>query len=182
MVRAALIAVLAFTGGLAHPGVSGAGGPWRAQVVDAETEQPMEGVVIRLVWLKMTRTLGGPSGSYHSSEEMVTGPDGRFEAKSRRTFTLNPLTYIDGPLVTIFKPGYGRERVREVKPEWEEMDYGETLEQEGIVIELQQLKTRQERLEFYQNFRGWSVHVPDEKARRMREALDRERAYLGFRN
>lgn len=177
----ALFAVLA-SGSL--PSTSEAGGPWKARIVDAETGQPVEGVVVLLVWLKMTRSLGGPSGKYHDAEEVVTGPEGRFEVGRRRTFTLNPFTYIQGPYVTVFKPGYGQWRVKDwakKPPEWEELDAGEVLEQEGVVLELPPLKTREERLKFYRRLR-WDGDVPPQKTTRLREAVDAERAYLGFRN
>ncbi|MBI2160547.1 MAG: carboxypeptidase regulatory-like domain-containing protein [Candidatus Rokubacteria bacterium] len=186
MMRAVLILALAValaSGSL--PSTSEAGGPWKAQIVDAETGRPVEGVVVLLVWLKMTRSLGGPSGKYHDAEEAVTGPDGRFEVGRRRTFTLNPFTYIQGPYVTVFKPGYGQWRVKDwdkKPPEWEELDAGEVLEKEGMMLELQPLRTREERMNFYRTFVWGYGTPPADKTKRLLDAIDAERAYLGFRN
>jgi hypothetical protein len=112
-------------------GTGEAAGPWQGQVVDAGTGQPLEGVVVLAVWFKMTRGPAGPSGRFYDAEEVVTGPDGRFTIASRSTFTLNPFTYINDPEFTIFKPGYGRWRIKdwEKKPKaWEELTAGEVLE------------------------------------------------------
>jgi hypothetical protein len=186
MMRAVLALALAVALTSASlPSTSEAGGPWKAQIIDAETGQPVEGVIVLLMWLKMTRSLGGPSGKYHDAEEAVTGPDGRFEVGRRRTFTFNPFTYIQGPYVTVFKPGYGQWRVKDwdkKPPEWEELDAGEVLEKEGVVLELQPLKTRAERLNFYRGRMWYRGGVPPEKMKRLSEAEDAERAYLGFRN
>jgi hypothetical protein len=159
-------------------------GPWKAQVVDAETGKALEGVVVLAVWHRRYASPGGwAGGGYYASEEVVTRPAGRFVIPARWTFTLVPfLTTIKGPEFTIFKPGYGGWRIRdwEKKPkEWEELTAGEVLAKDGIVIELPRLKTREQRLKFYRRLR-WSA--PAERAKRLLDAVKKERAYLGFRN
>jgi len=49
----------------------------------------------------------------------------------------------------------------------------------GVVIELPPLKTREERLQFYQSF-GRIPSVPLDKMKRWKDAADVERAYLGL--
>lgn len=150
-----------------------ASGPWQAQIVDADTGKPLEGVIVLLAWSKKIRTFGGPSGRYWHAEEMVTGPDGRFRASARRTVTLNPLTYIEGPEVTVFKPGYGNYRVKDwdkKPPEWEELSAGEVLAKEDVVLELQPLRNRHERLEFLRLLR-FSPEVPLAKTQRLEKAI-----------
>ena len=39
-----------------------AAGPWNARVVDAETGQPLEGVVVLAYWIKYTSSWGGWAG------------------------------------------------------------------------------------------------------------------------
>jgi len=163
-----------------------AGGPWRAQVVDAETGQPIEGVVILAYWIKYKASPGGWAGAeYYAAEEVVTGRDGRFEIPAKIAFNWLPfLTQIRGPEFKIFKPGHGRWRVRgiETLPEaWRELQEWDLLAKDGIVIELPPLKTREQRLKFYGAL-GWPGFIPPEKTRRMREAEDAERAYFGFRS
>lgn len=163
-------------------------GPWKAQVVDAETGKPLEGVVVLAYWLKYTETIAGTAGGeFYDAEEVVAGLDGRFVIQARSMWTLNPFRTIKGPEFVIFKPGYGRwrfqgsgewprdvvERKEHVKKAWEQF------ETEGVLIEMPQLKTREQRLKFYDTV-SWSF-VPLERTKQLREALDEERVYLGFR-
>lgn len=183
-----LIVVLAV---LLGPHAAGAAGPWTAQIVDAETGQPLEGVVVLMYWIKYT---GGPAGwaggEFYDAEEVVTGPDGRFVVPSRWVFTLNPFKKVFREMV-IFKPGYGQWEFRDAK-EWEKLPYWKEskarreeawkqFEGEGVVMELPPLKTREERLKFYGSFRGSPTLVPPERTKQLDEAQDAERAYLGFR-
>src|SRR3990170_3762971 len=56
-------------------GIGEAAGPWKAQIVDAETGRPLEGVVVLAVWIRYTASVGGWAGAkYYASEEVVTGP------------------------------------------------------------------------------------------------------------
>lgn len=161
-----------------------AAGPWKAQVVDAETGQPLESVIVLAYWLRMTRGPGGPSPSFYDAEEVVTGPNGRFTIASRWTFTLNPFTYIDEPEFKIFKPGYGAWVIRgwtgERPKEWEDLTVGEILAREGIVIELPRLKTRGERLKFHDTFIRPTGLVPLERMRHLNDAWAEDRRYLGL--
>ncbi|TAK10128.1 hypothetical protein EPO44_00410 [bacterium] len=170
------------------PSIGDATGPWKAHVVDAETGKPLEGVVVLAYWIKYTSTAAGLAGpEFYDAEEVVTGPDGRFVIQGRWTFTLLPWTHIRGPELVIFKPGYGQWRFQGSK-DWPDDAYEqdtrtkkawEQFRGEGVVIELPLLKTREERLEFYRSV-TWSL-VPQERTKRLREALDEERVYLGFR-
>ncbi|MFQ5992328.1 MAG: hypothetical protein ACE5NA_07800 [Nitrospiraceae bacterium] len=161
-------------------------GPWKTKIVDAETGKPLEGVVVLAYWIQYQASLGGwAGGKYYDSEEVVTGPDGRFVIEARSTFTLLPWKKIGGEFV-IFKPGYGRWRIRDwekMPPEWKELSAAEILAKDGIVIELVPLKTRGERLRFYDS-RSWAGMslVPPDQTKRLDEAVNKERAYLGFRN
>ena len=172
------------------PPAAGAAGPWKAQVVNAETGQPLEGVVVLMYWIKYT---GGPAGwaggEFYDAEEVVTGQDGRFVVPSRWVFTLNPFKKVFRQMV-IFKPGYGQWELRDAK-EWEKLSDWESkarrgeawkqFEGDGVVMDLPPLKTREERLKFYGSFRGSPTLVPPERTKQLDEAQDAERAYLGFR-
>ena len=167
-----------------------AAGPWNARVVDAETGQPLEGVVVLVYWIKYTSSWGGwAGGEFHDSEEVVTGTDGRFVIQARSTWTLLPWKKISGPEFVIFKPGYGQWRFQGYEA-WRKLSLAEQDAQlettwkqftgDGVVIELPPLKTREERVKFYHTL-SWAPDVPAGRTRRLREAEDVERAYLGFR-
>lgn len=165
-------------------------GPWRGTIVDADTKQPLEGVVVLAVWNERYGSIGGyAGGGYFDSEEVVTGSDGKFTIRRpKRSF--NPFTIIQGPDFSIFKPGYGRWHFQGDE-EWLKLR-GDELEQsvnatwrrfnseEGAVLEVRPLKTRDERLQSL----GGLVPMPDvppSKFPRLREAIDRERVFWGLK-
>jgi len=165
-------------------------GPWRGTIVDAETKQPLEGVVVFALWNERYGSIGGyAGGGYFYSEEVVTGADGGFTIRRlKRSF--NPFSIIQGPDFTIYKPGYGRwhfqgdgewltlrgdELNRSVNAMWQRFN-----SEQGVVIELRPLKSVEERLQST----GGLLPMPDvprSKYPRLLEAIDRERASLGFK-
>ena len=114
MTRSVRVLVPAFLSMLAIVGPAEAAGPWRGQVVDAETGQPLEGVVVLAVWDKLSPGVMHPRREYHDVDEVVTDADGRFVIPERRMLTANPFVNLDGPNLHLFKPSYGRWRDRGV--------------------------------------------------------------------
>jgi len=161
-----------------------AAGPWRAQVVDGESGQPLDGVVVVFVFIKYHSSFAGSAGAeYYGADEAATGPDGRFEIPARMLW--NPIRIFTEVRVeiTVFKPGYGRYRIRRTpqqQEEWRERwDWWRILERDDMIVELPPLKTREERLKFYDGL--WIDHlVPRERTPRFLDAEARERAYLGL--
>ncbi|HEV8641984.1 MAG TPA: hypothetical protein VGV13_12865 [Methylomirabilota bacterium] len=151
-----------------------AAGPWNGQIVDAETSEPLAGVVVLAYWIRYQPSLGGwAGGSHYASEEVVTRSDGRFTIRSRWAYTIPLIMKVSGPEFVVFKPGYGQWRFRSTAARF---DKGEL-----AVIEMPRLRTREERLMFYR-IMGWAPVIPDERTARMREALEIERAFLDLRN
>ncbi|MBI4525732.1 MAG: hypothetical protein HY695_18195 [Deltaproteobacteria bacterium] len=166
-----------------------AAGPWKGQIVDAETEKPLEGVVVLAVWYRRYASLGGwAGGGYYGSEEVVTRADGRFVIQSRSTWSLIPFSKIEGPEFYIFKPGYGPWRFRGGE-EWLKLDIIERekhfreawkqFEGDGVVIELPPLKTGKQRLEALSHASP-PGEIPNRVMLRYLEALDQEAVVLGL--
>ena len=155
---------------------AGAGGPWRARVVDAETGQPLAGVVVLAYWTRSYPSVGGWGGTeYSASQEVVTGGDGRFQIGSRWSYSIPLITKVDGPEWRIFKPGYGSWDYGEVE-NGEKFDRGEE-----ITISLPPLKTREERLAILRGSEDVTgVIVPSENKPRLLEAVNSERIALGL--
>src|SRR5438093_11687413 len=69
-----------------------AAGPWRGQVVDAETGKPLEGVVVLAIWEKLSPGVIHPARHFHDVDELVTDPSGRFVVPARSRLTPNPVS------------------------------------------------------------------------------------------
>jgi hypothetical protein len=170
--------------------VAEATGPWQAQVVSAETKEPLEGVVVLAWWTRHVRSLGGPSEEYRDSQEILTDKDGRFTIGERRFFSLNPLVFFRGPFFALFKPGYGRDRW----PGYEEREtwspekrkalgmYSNLLVLDDIVLEMPRLKSIEQRREYLGQLRGDYLVVPPERRPLLQGAIAEERRILGYRS
>lgn len=133
---------------------SEAAGPWKGQVVDAETKDPIEGAVVLAVWTKYVWSpldVGGPNYRYYDSQEVLTDTDGRFTIAARHVFSFNPFASFRGPDFLIFKPGYGYFPWYHTRPTG---NISQVFQGEGTVVELPKLKTREER-------RQKDVSLPD---------------------
>jgi hypothetical protein len=171
------------------PAVTEAAGPWKAQVVDAETKRPLEGVVVLAWWTRSVRSFGGPSEEYRDSEEVLTDKDGRFTIAPRSFWSLNPLVFFRGPFVAMFKPGYGGfrwpgyERSEAWPTEKREslQTAAQLLQLEGIVLEMPRLRTAEQRNEYLNAVDVQALAVPLDKQPLTRQAIAEERRSLGSR-
>lgn len=85
-----------------------AAGPWKGKVIDIETKEPLGGAVVLAVWERVYRTPTGASSYFYEAKEVLTDKEGRFEIPSYTPINLLPIiSYMRGPMFTIFKPGYG---------------------------------------------------------------------------
>jgi hypothetical protein len=171
-----IVAMVAASLGLI--GSSDAAGPWRGQVVNAETGEPLEGVVVLAVWDKISPGVMHPRREYHDVDEVVTGAEGRFAIPARHVLTANPFVSLDGPNLHMFKAGYGTWRKRGIPPFTLNRDeVRKLMEKEGIVFELPALRSREERLNALPSRPSG---VSETRIPRFMEALDGERIYLGL--
>jgi hypothetical protein len=165
-----------------------AAGPWKGQIIDTETNKPLEGVVVFARWEKRYTSFVGEMGGneYYGSEEVVTNAEGRFLIQARQTWTLNPLSEIYGPEIFIVKFGYGRWQFHDFDNWWEknvtEGGGRERAERrrftgEGALLELPPLKTKQERIEFSGHM---PLRVPVIHMQKYLEELNRHRKSLGL--
>lgn len=168
--------LVAFSTVVAH-----AAGPWRGQIVDAETGLPLQGVVVLAEFIKSTGSLAGDSAAaYYGSHEVVTGTDGRFEIPGRLLW--NPIRWRSHIQVefVIFKPGYGAARFRGAG-QVAGQPWHELLAREDIVIEMPPLKNREDRIHFMRSSarpRPWVT--PPEAHPHYTEQLQRELRDLGL--
>jgi len=167
-----------------------AAGPWQAQVVSAETKQPLEGVVVLAWWTRHVRSFGGPSEEYRDSQEVLTDKDGHFTIAPRWFFSLNPLVFFRGPFFVLFRPGYGDFRWPgyEGSEGWLKekqkalQTAAQLLQLDGIVLEMSHLQSIDQRREYLGKLRSDYSVVPLEQRSLLQRAIVEERRALGYRS
>ncbi len=93
-------------------GYAFADGPWKGKILDIETKEALEGVVVLAVWDRIYRTPFGTSSYFYEAKETVTNKAGEFEIPAYTPINLLPIiSYMQDPEFTIFKPGYGSLRM-----------------------------------------------------------------------
>ena len=165
-------------------------GPWRAQIVDTESGQPLEGVIVLALWDR--RSFGWPHAdrNYHDVDELVSDTDGRIVIPARVTTGRHPLERIVGPIVTMFKPGYGQWTFKgtpaplaedAIAARQRSTENWQRFAREGVVIMLPLVQTREARLEVLDRIMP-SPEVPRDKVPRLAAAYTEERVRLGFKS
>lgn len=169
-------------------GTAEAAGPWKGQIVDRDTGQPIPGAVVLAIWTLRSRDSIHPEDQFHSASEVVSDTNGRFVIPEHTAAPTKPLTAIRGPEVVIFKGGYGAwtfaggpyypltedayVRKQRIAEAWKQF------ERAGVTIEVRLLTDREKRMSRTSYVRPG--HVPDEHMPRLLDALDVEAIALGF--
>jgi hypothetical protein len=162
------LAVLALVAGLAREaGARETWGPFQGQVVDVETEQPIAGAVILVVWWEVCGIFGHEC--FVEAREAVTGAGGRFRIPRRTGFRWK--LGIQPPAIHAFAPGYVAEA--EIV-----MPITGGVYVDPTVLQMCRLKTREELL---RKSSGAPDLVPQAKIPEYMRAVNVERAGLGFR-
>lgn len=78
-------------------------GPYEGRVIDVDTGEPIEGVVVLGVWYKEIPTPGGTVSEYYDAQETVTDKNGEFKIDGLGLKILSNVAPMD---VLIFKAGY----------------------------------------------------------------------------
>lgn len=140
-------------------------GPFRGQVVDADTGQPIAGAHVAVVWIREPPSLHITQWFY-DAQETVTDAEGRFEIP-RRTRLLT--AWVRGPDVHVFAPRYLWEQAPEVTPADGQPYVDPT------VIKVRLLKTPEEQCKF----RPRELLTPENSAQRYLHAVQEYNLALG---
>lgn len=152
-------------------------GPYRGQVLDAETKAPLAGAVVVALWRRDRVYPFHITTEHYAVRETVTDPDGRFllevrdleEGAPRRTRR---------PEFLIFSPGYGVFPRRHTSPTG---FLGEVFEGIGTTVELPRVTGKAERLENLSTFGPHSLSDnPHTDLPNLMMAINRERETLGL--
>jgi len=148
------------------------GGPYRGQLLDAETRQPLEGAVVLFYWERdVYGGAGGPVAFFLEAKEVLTDKEGRFYVPWFIGTSLNPLSVVREPKSIFYYPGYGSERA-EVTPT------GGRLFQDPTVVLMRKLRTRKERTEVISGLPPGGV--PDDAMPNLIRLMNIERAALSL--
>lgn len=176
-----------------------AAGPWKGQVIDIETKEPLEGSVVLAIWRRTYRTPTGPNSYFYNAKEVLTDKDGKFVMSSYTPINLLPLiSYIeDDPEFIIFKPGYGSLRMAigqyltgevpkdfmtgQVKTEWEFELSGKKYRLSPGIIELPPLKTREERLNSKRTADIFGLEIKAKQLPLLHKSISEENEILGLK-
>lgn len=77
-------------------------GPFRGQVVDFETGDPIAGAHVMVMWIRDRPSLHSGE-SFYDARETTTGADGRFEIPYERRWLT---AWVRPPRIDVFVPGY----------------------------------------------------------------------------
>lgn len=149
-------------------------GPYKGKIVDAETGNPIEGVVVLGVWYKEIATAAGGVSSYYDAAETLTNKNGEFEIRGKGLKIMSNV----GPMhVLIFKSGY-----QYIDGPWESFKVDEGLlkkkvawEGDRAIIPLRMLTLEERKKRIVAR-----PSVPDEKMRMLTNELNKERVEEGL--
>jgi len=144
-------------------------GPFRGQLVDAETGAPIAGAAVLVVWYEAVPTPVQTNQRFYEALETVTDAAGRF-AVPRLTppffsFRIFP------PQITYFAPGYEPYKKVVTPPDGEPFVA-------PTVVQMRRLKTRQE---LWEKSRSRPGDVPLEMMVEFTKAINVERRMLGLK-
>jgi hypothetical protein len=152
-------------------------GPYRGQVLDADTKAPLVGAVVVALWRRDRAYPFHITTEHYAVRETVTDSEGRFlmevkdveEGAPRRTRR---------PEFLIFLPGYGVFPRRHTSPTG---FLGEVFEGIGTIVELPRIAGKEERLTNLSSFGPHSLSGnPHTELPQLIMAINRERVALGL--
>ena len=164
-------------------------GPWKGQILDRETGQPIPGAVVVAVWRTPVAGLRMHSESeFLDVDEMVSDADGRFVIPERARFSWRRFARVLGPQVLIFKSGCGLWQFRGTPASGSAEDTHAAEQRlaaawdrfaaEGAVLELPRVTDPQKRLAIHSHVRP--LDVPDDRIVNLLSALEADRSALGL--
>jgi hypothetical protein len=153
-------------------------GPYRGQVLDAVTKQPIPGVVVVAVWYYSSPTVGGDVQHVHDALETVTDAQGHFLIDAP-TIERSAPRRTSFPDFTFFKSGYRYFKGWFASPEAMADRRNRPL---LGVVELTPLTDRKERLESWRDVSALRSFEADKRLPVFLNALAEERRALGLGN
>jgi hypothetical protein len=148
-------------------------GPYEGKVIDADTKEPIEGVVILGTWYTSQFSPAGATHNFYDAKETITDKNGAFSIPGMGLKVLSNLDPID---IVIFKAGY-----EHISGSWESFKKDILLrkkikwEDGKAIIPLKKwtLKERRNR------FGDYYVNIPEEKQKMLIKEIEKENKEIG---
>jgi hypothetical protein len=154
--------------------LSGYRGPYRGQVIDSDTKQPLKGAVVLAVWEREIPLVIQTNTVFYDAREVLTDGNGEFVVNAEDVEANAPSRTLR-PIIVIFLPEYGSFPNYQTAPKG---FIGGVFEGKGAVVELPSLKTRSERLDVIRGLPP--ILVPEEKMPNLLRLMNIERSRLGL--
>ena len=152
-------------------------GPYRGQVLDADTKAPLAGAVVVALWLRDRIHPFHITTEHYAVRETVTDSEGRFLLEAKDIEEGAP-TRTRRPEFLIFVPGYGAFPYSQRSPTG---FLGDVFERGGTVVELSRLEEREARRKNLRSFGPHSLsETPHRDLPRLMSAIDEERLAAGL--
>jgi hypothetical protein len=154
-------------------------GPYYGEVVDAETNEPIEGAVVFLRFYTEGYSPAGFIPKYADAVETMTNSNGEFKIPVRRVIVFRaPHRWKPYGYIVIFKPKYGCYPGHEdVSPIF--MPNGTLPANEYVTIRLPKLRTIEERKRNLGSINSGAT-VPDEKKKNLLKLIGIEESEIGL--
>jgi hypothetical protein len=152
-------------------------GPYRGQVIDADTKAPPAGAVVVAAWARDRIYPFHSVNERYAVREVLVNLDGQFVIDARDIEEHAPRRTLR-PEFTIFLPGYGSFPSFQKAPTG---FFGDVFEREGTIVELPRLGTRKERLDSLRAADPYNLSEdPFKEIPRHTESFNQERTALGL--
>jgi len=169
---------------------------YQGKVTDADTKQPIEGVVVVASWREERPTPAGPTSRFKDVKETLTDKNGEWSIRGARGERLGPstlLSYVtsfftgfmwgtystERPEFIVFKPGYCSwpkgfeiDACKEMMKSFVSIGGGETVELPRLTVREDRLKAQ--RISFYTN------KASEKKIINLLRLLNEEARHLGL--
>jgi len=160
-------------------------GPYMGQVVDKETNEPLEGAVVFLRIFTEYPTPGGPVSVFADALEVMTDKAGEFTIPSHRVWSFRPVSWWDKVAhAIVFKPGYGAfpGHIASDLSKWKAYEYNNNgmPDDEHFTVILPKLKTREERAKNVSSNATFTTEIPLKKWQNLFELRNVECNKLGI--
>ena len=145
-------------------------GPYEGRVIDADTGEPIEGVVVLGVWNKEYPTAGGAVHKFHDARETKTDENGEFSIQGMGVEILSNVIPMD---VLIFKAGYEHIGMGPWASFKKSSHFRKIIKWEGnrAIIPLKKWTIEERK----NRFGSYYVNIPNEKKRLLLQEVDKEK-------